>query len=275
MARRIIISILITLALLILARRLSTGRPADIELERDGVQVRHRTVTEQVGQGAPGIEVRVTPPEGVAVSAAYGSPRTGEWEELRFEHEGGGLFRARLPELGRGRRVSYAITVTVPGGASIRIPERPDTYVLLKYKGKASTLVLIAHVAAMFGSFFFMAMSLLGAIRILSGLEDKAGTVRAARWVLILSFVGGWPLGFILNRQTFGTIWEGYPFGFDVTDNKTQIMFVFWLASLLLVRGSFLGRGEETDRLGARGFAWAVIASFIVSLALFVVPHSL
>jgi hypothetical protein len=127
----------------------------------------------------------------------------------------------------------------------------------------------------MFASFLFMVMALFGAIRILRRGEGKASAVRSARWVLALSFLGGWPLGFLLNYQTFGVLWEGYPFGRDITDNKTQFMFVLWLASLLLVRGSFLGRGEDRDRLGAKGFAWAVVASFIVSLGLFIIPHSM
>jgi hypothetical protein len=52
-------------------------------------------------------------------------------------------------------------------------------------------------------------------------------------------------------------------------------MFVFWLISLLLVRGSFFGRDIKSDTLGPRGFAFAVIVSFVVSLLIFIVPHSL
>jgi hypothetical protein len=127
----------------------------------------------------------------------------------------------------------------------------------------------------MFGSFFFMVMSLFGAVRILRGQEGKRNTVNMARWVLILSFIGGWPLGFILNRQAFGPVWEGFPFGYDVTDNKTQLVFIFWLVSLLLAWGSFIGRGEEKDCLKAKPFAIAIVMSFLMSLALFLLPHSL
>jgi hypothetical protein len=274
-ARRIIVAALITIVVLSAARRLTFGRPTDIGIDREGLGVRHRTVTEHIGPGRPVVEVHVTPTEGVSVSAVYRVQRHGEPREISLERSENGLFRASLPELGKGSRLRYAIIVSAPGGVSIRIPERPDRYVLLKYKGKVSTAVLTAHIACMFGSFFFMILSLFAAIRILRGLEGKAATVRAARWALTLSFVGGWPLGFVLNREAFGTIWEGYPFGYDVTDNKTQIMFVFWLVSLLLVRGSFFGRGEAADTLGARGFARVIIASFIVSLALFILPHSL
>jgi hypothetical protein len=95
------------------------------------------------------------------------------------------------------------------------------------------------------------------------------------RWVLLFSFLGGWPLGFALNWQRFGVMWEGYPFGYDVTDNKTQILFVFWFVVMLLSRRSFFGRHQGRDLAPERVYAWAVISSAVVSLALYLVPHSL
>jgi hypothetical protein len=127
----------------------------------------------------------------------------------------------------------------------------------------------------MFGAFYFMIQSLWSAIDILSTGLGKKSAVSNARWVLLCTFIGGWPLGFLLNYQAFGPLWEGFPFGYDITDNKTQLIFIFWLVSLLLVRGSFLGKGEERDWLGPRGFALAILLSYIVSLFLFIVPHSL
>jgi hypothetical protein len=135
--------------------------------------------------------------------------------------------------------------------------------------------VVGAHILFMFGAFFFMVMSFLAAIDILRGREDKKNAVCAARWVLVTSFIGGWPLGFVLNYQTFGMLWEGFPFGYDVTDNKTQVIFILWLVSLLLAWGSFVGKGEEKDRLGRKAFALAIVACFVVSLALFILPHSI
>jgi hypothetical protein len=274
-ARRIIIAVIITLAALGVARRVSMRRPADIEIARDGVRVHHRMVTEQVGPGTPPIIVDVEPPGGAEVFAEVGRSAAGGFHRVPLEHAGGGRFETRFPDLGMGARVRYAITVETSGGDSIRLPDNHEKFFLVKFKGAASKVVLVLHILFMFASFFFMVLALFGAIRILRGLEGKRSTVAAARWVLFLSFVGGWPLGFLLNYQTFGVLWEGYPFGSDITDSKTQVMFVFWLVSLLLVRGSLMGRGEESDRINARAFAWAIVTSFIVSLALFVLPHSI
>ena len=135
--------------------------------------------------------------------------------------------------------------------------------------------MLVLHIIFMFGAFYFMIQSLWSAIEILSTGEGMKSAVLNARWALLCTFIGGWPLGYLLNYQAFGPIWEGFPFGYDITDNKTQLIFLFWHVSLLLVRGSFLGRGRERDLLGPRGFALAVLLSYIVSLFLFIVPHSL
>jgi hypothetical protein len=186
-----------------------------------------------------------------------------------------GIYETRLPELKKGMKIKYWITAANEDGTRVRVPGDPGKLCVLTYKGKASNLVIVAHVAFMFGAFFFMTMSFLAAIDILRGREDKKNAVRAARWALVTSFIGGWPLGFLLNYQTFGTIWEGFPFGYDITDNKTQMIFVLWLASLLLAWGSFTGTGEEKDRLGRRAWALSIVACFIVSLALFILPHSI
>jgi hypothetical protein len=264
-----------TLLLLMAARRLSTGRPADLMSEEQGLRVYHRTVTEWMGPGQPSLKVKVEPVQAVAPVVRWTSPPSSEIQARGMWNIRNGIYEARLPEFEKGTKIKYWITTANAEGTKVRTPGDPGKFAVLKYKGKASNLVIGAHVAFMFGAFFFMAMSFLAAIDILRGREDKKNAVRAARWVLVTSFIGGWPLGFLLNYQTFGMLWEGFPFGYDITDNKTQVIFILWLVSLLLVWGSSIGRGEEKDRLGRKAFALAIVACFVVSLALFILPHSI
>jgi hypothetical protein len=271
---RIVIGLVLTVVLLGLAKRLSTRRPHDAVVERGELRMEHTTVTEQVGPGGPVVSVAVRPGSGVAAAVLYKEGAAGALRRIEMIAAGEGRWDANLPALEKGARVFYALDIHRDGASVARIPEDEQSFLLVKYKGTASNAVLVLHVLFMFGAFFFMVQALWSAVGILRGSEGKGGAVNSARWVLICSFIGGWPLGFVLNYQAFGVFWEGYPFGYDITDNKTQVMFLFWLVSLLLVRGSFLGRGEGADRLGARGFAIAVIVSFFVSLLLFIVPHS-
>ena len=274
MGRRVIFALLITLVILSVTRRMSMNRPRDVEVNADGIKIYHRTVTEQVGPGKPVVKVRVTPPEGVVCSIELRDVN-GEVEEIEMEGVNGDVWRAFLPELDKGKKVGYAVLVSSTGGFSRRLPQEPGKYYVVKYKGKVSGFVLVSHIAFMFGSFFFMVLSFFGAVRILRGMEDKRVTANLVRWVLLLTFVGGWPLGWILNYQAFGVLWEGFPFGYDVTDNKTQIMFIFWIVTSILAGGSVFRGDESSDRLSPRGFAIAVIVSVLVSIGVFLIPHSI
>ncbi len=275
MARRIIIGVVLTLLLLAAAKRLTTGKPADLTSEDQGLGVYHRTVTEMVGPGQPCVRARVEPVQHAALVVRWTAPPSSEIQARGMFEIRNGLHEACLPKLEKGTTIKYWITASNVAGTKVRVPADPGKFCVLKYKGEASKPVIAAHVAFMFGAFFFMVMSFLAAIEILRGREDKKNAVRAARWVLATSFIGGWPLGFLLNRQTFGTLWEGFPFGYDITDNKTQVIFVLWLVTLLFAWGSFIGKGEEKDRLGRKAFALSIVGCFVVSLALFILPHSI
>jgi hypothetical protein len=275
LAVRIIVGLILTIALLGLSRRLSTRRPQDLAFEGEGFRIEHRTVTEQVGPGRPDLALTVNGERALEPIVRYRVKGEEALRSVMMASGADGVWRAALPEFGKGTKIYYAIELLDGGEAVARVPAENESFLFIKYKGKVSSVVLILHIIFMFASFYFMMQCLWSAVGILGGRARKGEAVSNARWILLSSFIGGWPLGFILNYQAFGVIWEGYPFGYDITDNKTQIMFVFWLVSLLLVRGSFMGKGEEMDTLGERGFAAAVIVSFIVSILLFIVPHSL
>jgi hypothetical protein len=274
-ARRIIISVFLTLLVLAAARRLTSGRPEDLVSEAPGIKVYHRTVTEQVGPGQPCLRARVEPVQKAALVVRWMQPPSEKIEGRGMFEIRPGVFEACLPPMEKGTKLKYWIAVTNVEQTKVRVPADDGKFGVLKYKGEASKLVIVAHVIFMFAAFFFMVMSTLAAVDILRGREDKTNAVRAARWVLVTTFIGCWPLGFILNYQTFGPLWEGFPFGYDITDNKTQVIFVLWLVSMLLAWGSFIGKGEERDRLGRTGLALAIIVCFVLSLALFILPHSL
>lgn len=272
---RIVVGIIVTILLLGVARRISTRRPRELAAELGDMRVEHVSVTEQVGSGCPAISLRIVPDETIESFILYTVVGEEGTRRVNMVHTGEGRWEAYLPVIEKGGRVLYALTIHGDEGGTVRLPGEEGSFLLVKYKGKVSPVVLTLHIIFMFGAFYFMIQSLWSAINILSTGKGKRSAVSNVRWVLVCTFIGGWPLGFILNYQAFGPIWEGFPFGYDITDNKTQLIFIFWLISLLLVWGSFIGKGEEKDLLGTRGFALAVLLSYIVSLFLFIVPHSL
>jgi hypothetical protein len=96
----------------------------------------------------------------------------------------------------------------------------------------------------------------------LEALRSKSNPRKLALWTTGLLFVGGFILGPLVQKFAFGALWTGFPFGYDLTDNKTLIAFIGWLIAI------FAGRKGKP----ARGW---VLAAAILLLIVFLIPHSL
>jgi ABC-type transport system involved in cytochrome c biogenesis permease subunit len=77
----------------------------------------------------------------------------------------------------------------------------------------------------------------------------------------ICLLAGGMILGPVVQKFAFGELWTGIPFGWDLTDNKTLVAFVFWVAA-------FIGNWKK-DR------PYLSIIAAIVLLLIFSIPHSM
>jgi hypothetical protein len=96
----------------------------------------------------------------------------------------------------------------------------------------------------------------------LAALDKKRNPRRFVLWTVALLFAGGFLLGPLVQKFAFGVAWSGFPLGLDLTDNKTLIAFLFWIVAFLAGR-----KGKP-----ARPF---VIAASLVTLLVFLIPHSL
>ncbi len=248
-----------------------------LEVSAGEVTLSHTSVFEQVGEGTPVLIVETISghAEIRGLEIVYSLPGEEDGIRKNMERSSDGDWVGVLPGMSKGKRLRYYFEALASDGEVIRIPEEKSAGLLIKYKGEVSSAVLVFHVIFMFGAFFFMIEAALSAIGILSAGESKKMTILMVRWLIFFTFIGGWPLGFILNRQRFGPVWEGFPFGYDITDNKTQIMFLLWAVVTILSWSSFIGKGEDADRIGRKGFAVSVLAGFSLSLVIFLIPHSL
>ena len=75
-------------------------------------------------------------------------------------------------------------------------------------------------------------------------------------------FFGGLIFGPVVQKFAFGAYWTGWPFGQDLTDNKTLIAFIFWVIALIRIWRNREKRG------------WILVAA-IVLLVIFLIPHSM
>ena len=127
---------------------------------------------------------------------------------------------------------------------------------LISNLSQSPLAILIPHVIIIFFAMFLSNRTALEAVR-------KTGSPYSYMcWTIGFFFVGGLILGPLVQKYAFGAFWTGFPFGTDLTDNKTLIAFVGWILAL------FFNRGERSSR------GWILCAALLM-LAVYLIPHSL
>ena len=221
-----------------------------------GQPVRWRLLRSSVS-GQP-FMVALPAPQGVTGAVHYRRYPTGEaFSELAMTREGGMLV-ALLPSQPPAGKLEYSVVLKTPAGP-VRVPEGEP--IVMRFKGDVPALLLVPHVVTMF-------LSMMIGIR--AALAAALGRAEARRyaWVAVVGIaIGGLVLGPIVQKYAFGAYWTGWPFGTDLTDDKTLGMWLAWVAAVAVLER----RRDPLDRV-ARG---ATIASALVMVAVYVIPHSL
>lgn len=165
---------------------------------------------------------------------------------------------ARLPRQPAAGKLEYLLVLDGPDGR-IDLPGG-DATVVIRFKDAVPLFVLLPHVIFMFFAVLF------GLRAGLSALLQPSSMPRHAWVALALMTVGGMMLGPVVQNLAFGDYWTGFPFGYDLTDNKTLLMWVVWVMAcgLLLAR-----RVSERQRRGA------VLVATVVMTVVYLIPHSL
>lgn len=174
------------------------------------------------------------------------------WNILAMKQEENRLI-GFLPKQPPAGKLEYYIHL-VSGSQEVSLTgEKP---VIIRFKGRVAPGVLIAHVIVMF-------LAMLLAVRSgLAALNREEDPTRLTKWTAVLFFIGGFILGAIVQRMAFGAFWSGFPLGTDLTDSKTLIAMVAWIAALAS------GRRTQPKR------GW-VLAASIITLLICLIPHSL
>jgi len=79
--------------------------------------------------------------------------------------------------------------------------------------------------------------------------------------------LGGLVLGPFVQKAAFGHYWTGFPWGYDLTDNKTLLMWGVWVLAAL-VAGPKPRRREGWSRA-------AVLAATLAMAVVYLIPHSM
>lgn len=206
--------------------------------------------------GAGGLEVALDSVAGVrgAFLEWRRYPVDEPWRSMAMTRQGDGRFVASIPHQPPAGKVEYRLVLETVDGMQTIPTDEP---VIARFRAAVPAWVLIPHILAMFSC-------MLVATR--TGLEVvRPATPAPRRSVLVamgLLIVGGLFLGPVVQKFAFDAYWTGWPFGHDLTDNKTLIAFLAWLpATVLALRG---------QKIRA-----AVIIGWIIMMGVFLIPHSL
>jgi len=197
-------------------------------------------------------EVRIPAPAPLQGYLDYKRFKTEDaWTRVVLTREDGDLV-GHLPKQPAAGKLAYKVSLT---GGYLATPIGDDTPVVLRFKDPVPGWLIIPHVIIMFAGMLFSTAAGLAAI------DKKRNPRRFVLWTVALLFAGGFILGPLMQKFAFGVAWSGFPLGTDLTDNKTLVAFLFWVAALIAGR-----KGKP-----ARPF---VLAASLVTLLVYLIPHS-
>jgi hypothetical protein len=175
-----------------------------------------------------------------------------EWNRVQMNYVDGKLF-GELPKQPMAGKLQYNI-ILKSNKSTVKLPENDP--VVIRFKGDVPTPVLIIHVLVMFMGMLFSNRA---------GIESfskEPNFKKFILWTLGLVAAGGLVLGPIVQKYAFGVYWSGWPFGTDLTDNKTIFAFASWVLAAISVY-----KFKNPKR-------W-ILAAAIITLTVYLIPHSI
>jgi hypothetical protein len=247
-----ILSLLITLGSAIYQRATGPTYPIKGKINLDGKDIKYSVARSHGGTTNHTVEIKTDDPavEGFVIWKRYKT--NDDWAKVPMLYKDG-ILSAELPNQPPAGKLQYQVTLKA-GDKTFTLPEQGPN--IIRFKGDVPTLVLIIHVLAMFTGMLFSNRAGI------ESLSKEPNLKKLALWTFGLLTVGGMILGPIVQKYAFGAFWTGWPFGTDLTDNKTAVVFITWL---LAVISTYKFKNPKR---------W-VLAAAIITLAVYLIPHSM
>jgi hypothetical protein len=245
-----IVAVILTLTLVVYQRATGPTYPISGKKVIENETVKFKFLRTQGGSVNAPVEIKVED-QSITGRLTYKRYKSfDEWTTVEMERKGDKLLSS-LPNQPAAGKVEYTVAL-YKNGKEYQLTEEP---VVLRYKGEVPLPVLVPHIFFMFFAMLFAWRAFLEAI--FKGSDNLYFT----RIILITLGIGGLILGPIVQKYAFDAYWTGWPFGTDLTDNKTLATFIFWLIAWFRVRK------KPTER------TWVFVA-FVVMIATYIIPHS-
>lgn len=245
-----IVAIVLTLSLVVYQRATGPTYPVNGSKEIENEVIKFKLLRTQGGTVDAPVEIEVENPTITGRLTFKRFKSYDDWTTVEMIRKGDKLVSS-LPNLPAAGKMEYTV-VLVKNGKEYQLNDEPA---VLRYKGEVPLPVLVPHI-------FFMFIAMLFAWRaFLEALFKGSDNLYFTKIILITLGIGGLILGPIVQKYAFDAYWTGWPFGTDLTDNKTLATFIFWLIAWFSLRKKPEGR------------TWVFVA-FVVMIATYIIPHS-
>jgi hypothetical protein len=246
------LAVLITLVAIIYQRTTGPTYPKKVKISHSAGNVTLRLLRSYGGAGDAPIVLPLSNEKFSAKMFYRRFPTKDKWSQKDFKNTDG-VLSVDLPHQPPAGKIQYYIELNEKGNKEFKIALREDP-IIIRFKGDVPVWVLGPHIFFMFIAMFCSSWTFF---------EAFSSTVLTRKLTFIttgcLAF-GGMVLGPIVQKFAFGVYWAGFPFGYDLTDNKLLIMAIFWLAATVM-------NLKKTHK-------WTPILAGLILIAMYAIPHS-
>ncbi len=239
-----LLAIVITLFLSVYQRMTGPTHPKSVTVELNGADYKLKLPRSGV-QKDEMVKLKGVPSDARAQIHYRRYPTSDEYTTVDFTWKDS-VWQAALPVQPIAGKLQYYITV---GGKDYPV----DEPLLIRFRNDVPAYILIPHILFMFAAMLFAVYTFL---LVITGKEYS-------KWLKITVgtlFVGGFILGPLVQHVAFGPWWTGFPYGTDLTDNKTLLAFLFFAAALATLRWKYN--------------KWVVCLAVLFMIIIFSIPHS-
>ena len=178
-------------------------------------------------------------------------PTENPWDTVAMERKVDTL-SARLPLQPPAGKIEYHLELKANGQA-VDLEEAEN--VVFRFRGDVPAWALIPHVLMMVLTVIWSMATIIFALANIPSYQKHMGVT------IIFLLIGGFILGPIVQKYSFGQFWTGWPLGGDMTDNKVLFALIAFVIAWSLRKKSY-GR-------------WLAIFASLVMLAVYLIPHSM
>ncbi len=246
-----VLAFVLMAGLAIYQRLTGPTHPKDGSVEINGEKIKYSLLRSWGGNSDAKIEITANNPEiqGTITFRRYKSKD--DWTTKPLERDNNVLI-ASIPHQPPAGKVMYRIVLKDKNNREYSLSEEP---VIIRFKGDVPFYFMIPHIVFMFLAMVFSVRTFLEVT------FKRSNVYKLSLWTLCLLFIGGGILGPIIQYYAFVALWTGWPFGHDLTDNKTLVALIFWIIAVVMLKKN------------PANTKWALIAS-IVMVAVYLIPHS-